>query len=249
MAEAKSEKIRMSNDKINKTLESVYSRYPVKRGLRGHLGNFFGMACTRIFIRLRAKGLENIPEKPPYVITPNHVTYVDGMWVSNYLPRKHFKVMCCMAAKELEDSHGWLGRIIMKVGRGIAADRFGNPVRALILAKNQLDKNEILLVHPEGTRSSDGRLGEFKEGASYLSVKAHCPMLPVYIHGGYNVFNRHMKFPKPFRKKPFGKKRVTLYYGKPLDPEDYNNAKEMTQALTDWMNLMQKKADSGLLDN
>lgn len=226
----------------------ILDRYPVERGFQGELGNFIGMLATRIFIKLSAKGTENIPLNPPYVMSPNHVTYVDGMWVSSYLPRKHFEVMCCMAAKELEDSHGWLGRLIMKVGRGIAADRFGNPVRALILAKKQLDEGQILLLHPEGTRSPDGKVGELKDGASYLSKKSNCPLLPIYIHGGYDVFNRHMKFPKPFLFKPFRRKRVVLYYGKPFNPADFAKASDMTLALTNWMKDMEDKANKGLLD-
>lgn len=228
-----------TSDSTKSQSANIYSRYPVKRGLSGWLGYCFGMAATKIFIKLKAVGTENIPENTPYVMAPNHVTYVDGMWVSSFIPKSHFNVMCCMAAKELEDSHGWLGRIIMKVGRGIAADRFGNPVRALILAKNQLDKGEVLLVHPEGTRSPDGKLGELKDGASYLSIKAKCPLLPIYIKGGYEVFSRHMKFPKPFTNKPFRRKTVTLYYGKPLIPADYKNAQDMTFALTAWMQNME----------
>jgi 1-acyl-sn-glycerol-3-phosphate acyltransferase len=219
----------------------VFERYPVRRGIRGYLGFAFGMILSRLLIRLRAEGTEHIPLSPPYVMAPNHVTYVDGMWVSSFLPRKHFKVMCCMAAKELEDSHGSLGRLIMKVGRGIAADRFGNPVRALILAKKQLDQNQILLVHPEGTRSSDGNLGDVKEGASYLAIKAKCPLLPIYIEGGYSVFNRHLKFPKPFEQKPFRRKKVTIHYGKPLMYTDFQKASDMTRALTAWMLEMEQK--------
>ena len=225
----------------------IINRYPVNRGIQGEIANTFAMLLTRIFIRLRAHGVENIPGCPPYIISPNHVTYADGMWVASYLPRHHFKVMCCIAAKELEDSHGWLGRIIMKVGRGIAVDRFENSVRALLLAKKQLDKGQILLLHPEGTRSPDGKLGELKDGACYLAVKSNCPLLPVYITGGYDVFNRHMRFPEPFDFKKFRRKRIDLYFSKPLIPADYAKVTEMTFVLTQWMKHMEEKATKGLL--
>lgn len=230
------------------TPHEILNRYPVERGIQGEIGNAIGMLASRIFLRLRAHGIENIPANAPYVISPNHVTYVDGMWVASYLPRKHFNVMCCMAAKELEDSRGWLGRLIMKVGRGIAADRFGNPVRALILAKKQLEEGQILLLHPEGTRSPDGKVGELKDGACYLAKKANCPLLPVYIVGGYDVFNRHMKFPQTFDWKNFRRKRVTLYYGKPFLPADFKKATDMTAALTAWMMDMEDKLAKGLLN-
>lgn len=211
-------------------IASIYKMYPVRRGLTGLLGFAAGMIVSRLFLRLRAVDRQNIPADAPYVIAPNHVTYVDGMWAASFLPAGHFKLFCCMAAKELEESHGAFGRLIMKVGRGIAADRFGNPVRALILAKQQLELKQILLIHPEGTRSSDGQLGEFKDGAAYLSIKAHCPLLPVYVSGGYDVFNRHMKWPKPF-SKPFRRKKVTIIFGEPLLPENYKCASDMTAAL------------------
>lgn len=226
---------------------AIFERYPVKRGIQGEIAYALGMFATHIFTRLRGHDTGNIPDSAPFVISPNHVTYVDGMWVASFLKRKQFNVMCCMAAKELEDSHGWIGRMIMRVGRGIAADRFGNPVRALILAKKQLDKGQILLLHPEGTRSPDGKVGELKDGASYLAMKSCSPLLPVYIHGGYEVFNRYMKFPKPLGFKPFRRKRVDLYFGKPLLPGDFKKATEMTAALTKWMMDMQDKAEKGLL--
>lgn len=220
--------------------DNIYKRYPLKRGITGYLGYMGGMFATRLLIKLRAKGTENIPLQAPYVLAPNHVTYVDGMWVAAYLPGNHFRKLCCMTAKELEDSHGPFGRLIVRVGRGIAADRFGNPIRALIIAKQQLDIGQILLLHPEGTRSPDGLLGEFKDGAAYLSVKAECPLIPVYIEGGFDVFNRHMKYPKPFIK-PFRKKTVTIHYGKPLIPSDYKNAHEMTNALTASIEALRSK--------
>lgn len=224
-----------------KTIADIYERYPLKRGLSGYLGYMGGMLLSRMLLRLKASGLENIPPEAPYVLSPNHVTYVDGMWAASFLPKGHFRKLCCMAAKELEDSHGPFGRLIIRVGRGIAADRFGNPVRALIIAKKQLDKGEILLVHPEGTRSADGGLGEFKDGAAYLAVKADCPLIPVYVEGGFEVFNRHMKYPKPFLK-PFRRKAVTIHYGKPLYASDFSSAKMMTAALKQSIEEMRNDA-------
>lgn len=211
------------------------SRYPLSRGFIGHLGFYGGMAITRLLIRLRARGRENIPQKAPYVIAANHQTYVDGLWIGYYLPRAQFKHMASLTAKDLEDQHGALGKLIVRVGRGIAVDRFGNPIRGLIIAKKKVEEGNILLVHPEGTRSPDGELGEMKDGAAYIAIKSKVPLLPVYIEGGYQVFSRHMKWPQPFDRKNRRRKRITIVFGPPLDPKNYANAKEMTAALTAWM--------------
>ena len=216
-------------------VSNAADKYPIKRGLVGNLAFLGGMAVTRICIRLRAEGLENIPKKIPYVIAANHETYVDGMWIGAYLPRKHFKKMSCIAAKDLEDQHGLMGRLIVKVGRAIAVDRFGNPVRGLIIAKKKVDEGNIMLVHPEGTRSIDGRLAEMKDGAAYIAMKSKVPLLPVFLDGGYEIFNRHMKRPQGWDPVNRRRREVILTFGKPFYPADFKSAHEMTAALTDWM--------------
>jgi len=217
-----------------KPAASEESQYPMPRGLVGMLGFLGGMLLTRLFIDLRADGLENIPEKVPYVIAANHETYVDGMWIGAYLRKGHFKHMACIAAKDLEESHGPFGRLIVRVGRGVPIDRFGNPIRGLIIAKKKVDEGNIMLIHPEGTRSIDGRLAEMKNGAAYIAIKSHVPLLPVFVDGGYEVFNRHMKRPQPFDSRG-RRKKVILHFGKPFYPSEYTDAKVMTEALTAWM--------------
>ena len=219
------------------------SRYPLRRGLVGNMGYFFGMAYTHLGITLRAEGQENIPSTIPYVLAANHETYVDGMWIGSFLPRSHFRLLSCIAAQDLEDKHGLLGKVMVRVGRAISIDRFGNPVRGLIIARRKVEEGNILLVRPEGTRSPDGRLGEFKDGAAYIAYKSKVPLLPVFIDGGYEVFNRHMKAPQPFDAKEKRKREVIVALGKPLYPSDFKNVKEMTAALSSWMNerFQQKK--------
>ncbi len=222
-------------------IDHHYARYPLRRGLVGNMAYLFGMAYTHLGIYLHADGLDNIPKQTPYVIAANHETYVDGMWIGSYLPRNHFRLMSCIAAKDLEDRHGLLGKLIVRVGRAIPIDRFGNPVRGLIIARKKVEEGNILLVHPEGTRSVDGQLGEFKDGAAYIALKSQVPLLPVFIDGGYEVFNRHMKAPQPFDAAHGRKREVILTFGKPLDPADYKNPKQMTQALSDWMHAQYAK--------
>ncbi|NLW10544.1 MAG: 1-acyl-sn-glycerol-3-phosphate acyltransferase [Clostridiaceae bacterium] len=221
--------------------KQVERQYPIPRGPIGYGAYFFGMTMTRLLIKLRFFNRDNFPVNTPYVIAANHQTYVDGMWIGAALPSGHFKKMACIAGKDLEDKHGLLGKLIVKVGRAIAIDRFGNPIRGLIIAKKKVDEGNILLVHPEGTRSHDGRLAEMKDGAAYIAVKSKVPLVPVYIEGGYSVFPRQSKWPKTFDRVKKRKKRVNLYIGKPLLPADYANAKEMTAALIVWMKQMEKQ--------
>lgn len=222
---------------------SEQDKYPVKRGFIGNFFNAAGELASLIFLRFSAEGKENIPKEIPYVIAANHQTYVDGMWLAHFLPRKHFKTMCCLAASDLETDHGALGRVIMRVGQGIAVDRYGSPVRGLIKAKKEVEKGHIMLVHPEGTRTSDGKVAELKDGAAYMAVKANVPLLPVFIEGGYDVFSRHMKKPQTWDHANHRRKKVVVHYGKPFMPADFGkDAHQLTTAITEWMLQMEKKA-------
>lgn len=218
-----------------KSIDHYYARYPLRRGLIGNMAYWVGMAYTHLNIHLTAQGLENIPTQTPYIIVANHETYVDGMWIGSFLPRNHFRLMTAIAAKDLEERHGLFGKIIVRVGRAISIDRFGNPLRGLIIAVKKVKEGNILLIHPEGTRTSDGQLGTLKDGAAYIAIKSQVPILPVFIDGGFEVFNRHMKAPQPYDLKTGRRRKIILTFGKPMNPSDYENKKDLTEALTAWM--------------
>ena len=221
--------------------EDLNNKYPTPRGFIGFFWYHVSMRITKILVKLRSAGRENIPVDNPYIVCSNHQTYADGMWIMSFLPRKHRKYFCSLAASDLETNYGRLGRVMMHVGRGIAVDRYGNPVRGLIKAKKEVEKGNIILVHPEGTRTSDGLVAEFKDGAAYLSVKADVPLLPVYIEGGYQAWSRHMSKPQTWDKEHHRRKKITIHFGKPFMPEEYDrDAHKLTAAVYDWMKEMEK---------
>lgn len=221
--------------------EDLNNKYPTPRGFTGFFWYHVSMRITKILVKLRSAGRENIPVDNPYIVCSNHQTYADGMWIMSFLPRKHRKYFCSLAASDLETNYGRLGRVMMHVGRGIAVDRYGNPVRGLIKAKKEVDEGNILFVFPEGTRTASGKLGELKDGAAYIAIKSGTPLIPVYISGAYQIWPRQSKHPHPF--KGFLKRRkIRIYVGEPIYGKDYNNdAHLMTAALSDWMHDMEDK--------
>ena len=191
-------------------------KYPTKRGFMDVLAKDGFLLLTHILCDMKCIGRENFPKNNPYVVASNHQSYPDGVLIIDYLPRGHFKWMCCLAASDLETNHGKLGRLIMRVGRGIAVDRYGNPVRGLIKAKKEVEKGNICFVFPEGTRSHTGKLAEMKDGAAYLA------------------WPRTSKKPHPLNG--FHRRKIRIYVGEPLHGEDFDNdAHKMTEALSAWM--------------
>ena len=210
---------------------------PIERNWVGKLAYFVGTTIVRIFTKFELRGQENLPQDCAFLMAPNHETYVDGMLVAMGLPKKHFKRFTALVAKELEESSGLFGKVIVRVGRGIPIDRKGSTTQSLKIAINQLEKDNILLVHPEGTRSADGKIGMIKEGTCFIAKKANVPVVPIFIDGGYEIFSRHMKRPRFFNGF-LKRKRLIITYGKPLYPSDYKNSREMTSALSDWLHMM-----------
>ncbi len=210
---------------------------PIERGLSGRICNKIGRALVRMFTRFEVRGLENLPASAPYIIAPNHETYIDGLFVSMRLPDDHFAKFTSLAAKELEESRGWFGKVIMRVGRGIPIDRKGSALQSLRISIHALEAGNILLIHPEGTRTPNGKIGKIHDGCAFIAQHTGCVVVPAFIDGGYEIFSRHMTWPKPF--KSFGRRRrLIVTYGEPMDPADYEDTHAMTAAISAWLHGM-----------
>ncbi|MGH7247227.1 MAG: lysophospholipid acyltransferase family protein, partial [Pseudomonadota bacterium] len=82
-------------------------------------------------------------------------------------------------------------------------------LRTLALAADTIRQRGIsLLVFPEGGRSHDGALSEFKEGAAYIAIKAQVPIVPITLTGTRKIL--------PFGSAVFSPGRVRLQIGEPL---------------------------------
>lgn len=211
-----------------------------ERGWQGHFLFSFGMALSRLLLRLRFKGKEHLPQEGAYLLVANHQSMFDGLWIMGGLPAKQRSRFSVLAGSDLEEQYGLTGRIMFRVGRAIPIDRFGNPLRGLLLAKKSLEQGNIVLIHPEGTRSHDGRMGEVKNGAAYLAAKTKLPVIPVYIHGAYQAFSRHMSVPHPIDWKKMRRKKIIIDYCPPIHPGPGDNKDQIMEAIS---TALQQKED------
>lgn len=129
--------------------------------------------------RVRVSGAERIPEGG-VVLVANHQSLVDIPLVLTVFPRE----ICFIAKREL-------GRIPL-FGRAMAAagnlfvDREDprDAVHMVRQAGELLAKGRVVVVFPEGTRSGDGSIGDFRPGAFHIAWKTGYPLVPVYLAGG-----------------------------------------------------------------
>ncbi|MCI0468479.1 MAG: AMP-binding protein, partial [Nitrospirae bacterium] len=135
---------------------------------------FFLLKCFfRLFFSLRAKGIENLPDSGPYIITPNHTSYLDGFVIASALPLKAYKKLYFLGFQRYFT--GRIGTIIAKLGHVIPMDTETFLADAMQTAGHLIDKGKALCIFPEGGRSFNGEIMEFKKGVSILASTRDTP--------------------------------------------------------------------------
>jgi long-chain acyl-CoA synthetase len=163
---------------------------------------------SKIFFRLKTGGLENIPGKGPYIIAPNHASYIDAFAVVSGMPAKSFRDLYILGIQKY--FAGRFGKAFARLANVIPIDQEIYINKALQMSSYVLRNGKSLLVFPEGGRSFDGQLMEFKKGVGILAVELNLPVIPVYIRGSFEALPRTAAWPT-FRE-------IKVFYGKPLHP-------------------------------
>ncbi len=200
------------------------------RGLGTRLILSFGQFVSRLLIKIRFEGQENLPSTGAFILAPNHVSYFDAMWATLALPKTRRFDWHALAGADLWTNYGRLGRFLMRVGAAIPVDRSGRSISGILTAKRCLDEGHILLIHPEGTRSQDGYVAQLHGGSALLSRQAEVPIIPCYLDGAYEIFGRHQRLPKPWRSF-FKRKELVIRYQSALKPENFRSSRQMTEVL------------------
>lgn len=149
---------------------------------------FWAMFYIRInpFWKIDIQGEEHIRKGQPYIIISNHQSAMDIVLL--YRLRMHFK---WVAKREIFNIPviGWN----LWLNRHIAIDRtrLKGALKMVKEAQYHLNRNTSVLIFPEGTRSTDGQIKRFKDGAFVLAKKTEYPVLPVIIDGSMEVIPKN----------------------------------------------------------
>jgi long-chain acyl-CoA synthetase len=169
-------------------------------------------AFAWIFLGFRVRGLEHLPAKGPYLICPNHQSYIDGFLLGAALPYRIQRHVFIVGSSEYFETRvtRWFARIV----RLIPVDPDTNLLRAMRVGAQGLRDGRILMLFPEGERSIDRDVKRFKKGAAILSSNIDAPIVPIAIEGAYDVWPRTGTL-RLSRLMPFvGNVRLT--FGEPL---------------------------------
>lgn len=149
----------------------------------------------RFYFRIEFEGVERVPTSGAMIVAPNHVSYLDPLWVSIPINRPlRYMTWDKMTRLPL------LGPLMLAYGSFPVNLERGDRA-ALKASLEQLRAGGGLMIFPEGGRTKTGRLMEFKPGVIRLALETRAPIVPVTIIGGYRAFSPHHFFPRPFKVK------------------------------------------------
>jgi len=160
--------------------------------------------------RIIGEGTDNVPERGPAIMCPNHVSFIDSLFVPSVLPRR----ITYVGKAEYLDS--WKTKYLLPALGMIPIDRTGGDAAsaALDAAARILERGELFGIYPEGTRSRDGKLHRGHTGAARLALRTGAPLVPVGMVGTDRIQPCDAKMPRLFET-------AVVRIGKPIDVSRY----------------------------
>ncbi|MEI2701149.1 MAG: lysophospholipid acyltransferase family protein [Baekduia sp.] len=180
---------------------------------RGILQPFF-----HLYFRMLRVGREHIPAEGAVIVAANHRSFLDPFIIGTLARRPMYYV----AKKELF-KHRLVAWILSSLG-AFPVDRGNGDADAMATAREVLDRGDVLLIFPEGTRIRPGGLADPKRGVGRLALETGAPVVPVAIIGTENVR-------RGWRVRPH---KVSVRAGAPIRfPQVEQPSAELAGAVTD----------------
>jgi long-chain acyl-CoA synthetase len=188
-------------------MQRLLERKPAT-ALLAHLALRFVYLGARFLLRMEVKGSDVLLRlNPPYLICPNHQSYIDPLLVCSAYPRSVLRNVFHVGASMYftNAAMAQLARLINVV----PIDPDVQLLRAMRAGAAGLRAGKILNIYPEGQRSFDGQLHEFKKGAAILATELNVPIVPVALDGPDRIW--------PRRSRRIRLAKVRIRFGEPID--------------------------------
>jgi 1-acyl-sn-glycerol-3-phosphate acyltransferase len=203
---------------------SVYLlRAAVQLALRGFL---------RGYHRLRVSGREHLPPREAsFVLVCNHASHLDALSLLAALPLR--RVHRAFPAAAADYFFASLPRTLFSVlaVNGLPFDRESKGGESLEICRQVLAQpGNVLILFPEGTRSTSHAIGRFRSGIGRLAAGTATPIVPCHLAGAHAAFPKGASFPRPHR--------LALRIGPPrsfahVSPDDRSGVERICTELRD----------------
>lgn len=162
---------------------------------------------------MRVIGLENVPERGPYILVGNHISWLEPEWIA-WAVRKPVRYM----AKEELFEWFFVGGVLRLIPC-FPVKRGTNDRRAFVTALRVLKAGQVLGFFPEGHRSESGAMIPAHPGIAGIALRSGAPLVPVATTNAKGAFGK------------FWRRDLTLTFGKPFYAKDLGETE--AQAVAD----------------
>jgi len=162
----------------------------------------------RVYHRLRIAGRSCLPETGSYIMVCNHTSHLDTLCMLCSVPLRQIHRTFPAAAADYFFSSLPRSAVSAILINALPFDREVKGAESLTVCSEML-KNEgnILIIFPEGTRTTTGEMGRFRSGIGRLVVGTDLAVVPCYLGGGTKAWPKGKVFPRP--------RKLSLRIGKP----------------------------------
>jgi len=174
-----------------------------------HVTKAMLVALTRVIYRPTVEGREYVPRTGPVIFAANHLSAVDSFLIPIVAPR----LVAFIAKAEYYEQPGLDGFLMRKALAALGTvpvprGEYRAAQAALDSALEVLRQGKAFGIHPEGSRSRDGRLYRGRVGVAWLALASGAPVVPVGLIGTEKMMPVGGWLPRPVP--------VTVRFGKPM---------------------------------
>jgi 1-acyl-sn-glycerol-3-phosphate acyltransferase len=152
----------------------------------------------RVYHRMRIDGRGNLPQTGSFVMVCNHTSHLDTLCMLCAVPLQKIHRTFPAAAADYFFSSLPRSAVSAILINALPFDRKVKGAESLTVCSELLqNEGNILIIFPEGTRTTTGEMGRFRSGIGRLVVGTDLPVVPCFLDGGTTAWPKGKTFPRP----------------------------------------------------
>ncbi len=160
----------------------------------GKIIKFILKPAFLFFVKVKKEGIENIEKNEPVIFAGNHQSFLDGFIVNQAVPNSVLDKTYYFA--DIKHFRKGYMKFMGENSNIIFVDINKNLINSLQMLSKALRSGKNIVIFPEGTRTRDGKINNFKKFFAILSKELNIPIVPFVLDGAYEAYPPSSKYPK-----------------------------------------------------